>query len=83
MSNLKKTFFLLQPSLFFVACREGWYGDNCSQQCVGYCRDNTSCNHVTGQCERGCAAGWTGTLCDNGTEKMITKSSEKKTPEKS
>ncbi|XP_052695719.1 multiple epidermal growth factor-like domains protein 10 [Crassostrea angulata] len=48
-----------------LACDEGWYGDNCSQQCVGHCRDNTSCNHVTGQCERGCGAGWTGIFCDN------------------
>lgn len=46
--------------------RESWYGDNCHQQCIGHCRYNSTCNHVTGQCERGCAAGWTGTLCDRG-----------------
>lgn len=39
---------------------------NCSQQCTGHCRDNTPCNHVTGQCDGGCAAGWTGSQCDNG-----------------
>ncbi|XP_052693428.1 LOW QUALITY PROTEIN: teneurin-4-like [Crassostrea angulata] len=43
---------------------ESWYGDNCHHQCIGHCRYNSTCNHVTGQCERGCAAGWTGTLCD-------------------
>ncbi|XP_052717486.1 uncharacterized protein LOC128189775 isoform X1 [Crassostrea angulata] len=45
-------------------CREGWYGINCDQPCVGHCRDNATCNHVTGQCDRGCAARWTGKLCD-------------------
>lgn len=25
-----------------------------------------SCNHATGQCDEGCAAGWSGTLCDKG-----------------
>lgn len=52
---------------YFLACREGWYGDNCSQQCVGHCRDNTTCNHVTGKCDKGCEAGWTGIFGDNGT----------------
>lgn len=33
---------------------------NSSQQCVGHCRDGTTCSHVTGQCDRGCDAGWTG-----------------------
>ncbi|XP_011423742.2 uncharacterized protein [Magallana gigas] len=45
-------------------CREGWYGINCDQPCVGHCRDNATCNHVIGQCDRGCAARWTGKLCD-------------------
>uniref|UniRef100_A0A8W8NKE0 Scavenger receptor class F member 2 n=1 Tax=Magallana gigas TaxID=29159 RepID=A0A8W8NKE0_MAGGI len=33
--------------------------------------DSTKCNHVTGQCEKGCDTGWTGSLCtkecDGGT----------------
>eukprot|EP00105_Crassostrea_gigas_P039838 XP_019923986.1 PREDICTED: teneurin-3-like [Crassostrea gigas] len=45
-------------------CREGWYGVNCKQQCEGHCRYGTICNHVTGQCDRGCDAGWTGYMCD-------------------
>nr|XP_034319983.1 multiple epidermal growth factor-like domains protein 10 [Crassostrea gigas] len=53
-------------------CREGWYGMNCSQQCVGHCRDNDTCNHVTGGCDPGCDAAWTGYMCDkncdNGTD---------------
>lgn len=54
---------------FYVSlsdCKEGWYGVNCSQQCVGYCRDGSTCHHVTGQCNEGCAAGWTGSLCKKG-----------------
>lgn len=58
-------------SIIFLACRKGWYGVNCSQQCAGQCRDNTTCNHVTGHCERGCASGWTGIFCNRGTEKII------------
>lgn len=52
---------------FITECGEGWYGINCSLQCVGHCRDNTTCNHVTGQCDKGCAAGWTGLQCIKGS----------------
>ncbi|XP_078327570.1 uncharacterized protein LOC144623176 isoform X2 [Crassostrea virginica] len=45
-------------------CKDGWHGQNCTQQCFGHCRNNTFCNHVTGQCDEGCEAGWTGTFCD-------------------
>lgn len=30
------------------------------------CRDRSVCSHVTGQCDRGCDAGWTGLFCYNG-----------------
>uniref|UniRef100_K1RI85 Multiple epidermal growth factor-like domains 10 n=1 Tax=Magallana gigas TaxID=29159 RepID=K1RI85_MAGGI len=50
--------------VFIFACRKRWYGVNCSQQCSGHCRNNTPCHHVTGQCDRGCDAGWTGAFCD-------------------
>lgn len=54
--------------LFFciTACKEGWYGEDCRQPCGGHCREKINCNHVTGQCDAGCDAGWTGVLCDNG-----------------
>lgn len=39
---------------------------NCSQQCVGHCRDGSICNHMTGQCDRGCDTGWTGVMCNQG-----------------
>ncbi|XP_052693423.1 multiple epidermal growth factor-like domains protein 10 [Crassostrea angulata] len=45
-------------------CMEGWYGVNCSQKCLEQCRDNSTCNHVTGLCDKRCDAGWTGTLCE-------------------
>lgn len=54
-----------------IECREGWYGENCTQQCIGHCRDNTICNHVTGVCERGCSLGWTGTFCENGNFYLV------------
>lgn len=60
-------YFERKYSFFFISgCREGWHGVNCSQQCSGHCKDNTPCNHVTGQCERECAAGWTDLQCDKG-----------------
>lgn len=49
-----------------LECKEGWYGVNCSQKCVGHCRDGNSCSHVTGQCDVGCAPGWAGSLCHEG-----------------
>ncbi|XP_078330668.1 uncharacterized protein LOC144624644 [Crassostrea virginica] len=47
-----------------LECTAGWYGLDCKQECSGNCKDNTVCNHVTGQCDGGCAAGRRGTLCD-------------------
>lgn len=47
-----------------IGCSDGWYGVNCSQQCVEHCRDGTSCSQVNGHCDRGCDAGWTGFICE-------------------
>ena len=55
-----RNFFLIKE------CSKGWYGLDCKQQCSRHCKDNTTCNHVTGQCDGGCAAGWRGGLCDQG-----------------
>uniref|UniRef100_A0A8W8NVN9 protein-tyrosine-phosphatase n=1 Tax=Magallana gigas TaxID=29159 RepID=A0A8W8NVN9_MAGGI len=38
---------------------------NCDKR---HCRDGTTCNHVTGQCNRGCDAGWTGVMCEKGCD---------------
>lgn len=56
----------------FTECKEGLYGINCSQQCVGHCRAGATCNHVTGHCDKGCDDGWTGVMCYIGdTRDMI------------
>lgn len=49
-----------------VECGIGLYGEKCTQQCSGNCKDNETCNHVTGQCDNGCTTGWKGDMCDNG-----------------
>lgn len=49
-----------------IECREGLYGERCSQLCSGNCKDNETCNHVTGQCDKGCTTGWKGAMCDKG-----------------
>lgn len=52
-------------------CKEGWYGVNCKQQCERHCRDGATCNQVTGHCDRGCEAGWTGDMCDKGFTRIF------------
>lgn len=49
-----------------IACSHGWYGQDCEQRCIGYCKRNTFCNHMTGQCEQGCDVGWSGSFCNKG-----------------
>lgn len=44
--------------LYKIECSDGSYGDNCSHQCSGHCRNNIACNHETGQCNGGCSEGW-------------------------
>lgn len=55
-----------------IECSVGWHGVNCSQRCKGYCRDGTTCNHVTGQCDKSCDRGWTGVQCDEGIDDKCT-----------
>lgn len=49
-----------------TACSHGWYGQDYEQRCIGYCKRNTFCNNMTGQCEKGCDVGWSGSFCNNG-----------------
>lgn len=66
------SFIILKQTLFVkTECKVGWHGDNCSQKCLGNCRDGAPCNHVTGQCERGCDSGWTGSSCLKGNKKIF------------
>lgn len=58
---------LWSRALFYqIECKEGWFGQNCSQLCSRHCRDDAFCNHMTGQCEKGCDFGWTGYICEKG-----------------
>lgn len=57
----------VDASFCITECSKGWFGMNCTKQCVGQCRDGVTCNHVTGLCDRGCAAGWKGDWCNKGT----------------
>lgn len=57
--------------MLIIECTDGWYGLNCTGQCVGHCRDDSACNHMTGLCERGCDAGWTGNMRNKGS--VLTK----------
>lgn len=54
------------PFFCIKECEEGRYGVNCSQRCLGHCKEDASCNHVTGRCDGGCDTGWTGNLCERG-----------------
>lgn len=55
-----------------LECKEGWYGNNCTEQCTEHCKDGTTCNHVTGLCDEGCDAGWKGYMCDKGNASYVT-----------
>ncbi|XP_060603461.1 multiple epidermal growth factor-like domains protein 10 [Ruditapes philippinarum] len=47
---------------FCVSCTNGYFSHNCSKQC-SYCKNNTSCNIKTGQCEH-CSDGMYGSKCE-------------------
>lgn len=63
---LQQYFNLKIPCFCITECEDRWYGVNCTKQCIGHCRDNTPCNHVTGQCDKGCDTGWKGYMCEKG-----------------
>ncbi|VDI83389.1 Hypothetical predicted protein [Mytilus galloprovincialis] len=45
-----------------VACRSGYYGRGCIEQCSVTCI-NPRCSHITGECIGGCKSGWKGINC--------------------
>lgn len=66
-----KNFVYYEPlqrthSIFLTECSAGWYGLHCKQNCSERCINKDDCNHVTGHCHGGCAAGWRGDLCGRG-----------------
>lgn len=44
----------------WLECDEGYYGNDCLQQCQ--CMNGATCDHVTGMCY--CTTGWTGAMCE-------------------
>lgn len=48
-----------------LECIAGYYGEECGSIC-GYCRDNTTCHHVTGSCNEGCQSGYQEPNCTEG-----------------
>lgn len=57
---------LIKKIYLLIECMKGSFGVNCSEECVGYCRDNNLCNYVIGLCDNGCVFGWIGYMCDEG-----------------
>ncbi|XP_069126911.1 proto-oncogene tyrosine-protein kinase receptor Ret-like isoform X1 [Argopecten irradians] len=61
-------------------CAAGWKGSNCDKQCerfyygincvhsCGHCRDDATCDPVSGECMNGCVPGWTGQFCNTSCE---------------
>lgn len=52
------------------ACKTGTYGENCTDIC-GDCFGEDNCNHVTGICTKGCAAGYKGEHCKESMFKCL------------
>lgn len=59
-------YVFVKKAFVFKECAVERYGVECKGICSGHCASSTSCNHVTGLCDRGCAVGWEGSLCDKG-----------------
>ncbi|KAK6961406.1 multiple epidermal growth factor-like domains protein 10, partial [Biomphalaria glabrata] len=46
-----------------VACVQGFYYADCSEECHTNCRSNTTCHQVEGTCPDGCMTGYFGDKC--------------------
>lgn len=49
---------------WYLACKEGYFGTNCSRVCSPNCKLDT-CRHTDGSCTS-CTAGWRGYNCTTG-----------------
>lgn len=61
--KIKQFFFLIWVYFEPIACKEGYFGTNCSRECSPNCQPDT-CLHTDGSCR--CAPGWTGDNCTTG-----------------
>ena len=58
-----KNVLLKRKSFFLIECDDKSFGEECRKVC-GYCYDNASCDHVTGECPGDCKDGWLGKFCN-------------------
>lgn len=49
--------------LFSEECDDKSFGEECRKEC-GSCYDDTSCDHITGECPGECKDGWVGSFCN-------------------
>lgn len=64
--------FYLNFNNTFSECLFGYYGTDCREQCRGHCKNNKTCDHISGKCPDGCEDGYTGKLCNNCTKHVYS-----------
>lgn len=52
--------------LYSLECSHGMYGHNYLGNCIMTCKVPERCDRITGHCNDGCQAGWTGFWCEEG-----------------
>ena len=40
------------------------------KKCPGHCKNNVTCDYLTGLCNGGCAAGWNGSYCNKSNDRL-------------
>lgn len=55
----------------FLGCTQTQYGYHCPELCSPYYAVPRECDLVTGECIRGCQAGWKGPMCDQSMDVFI------------
>lgn len=55
---------IVSMDIFIPDCTNGYYGNDCINQCSGNCDAAGRCEKSTGQCEEGCIPGWRGIMCN-------------------
>ncbi|KAK7092657.1 hypothetical protein V1264_008370 [Littorina saxatilis] len=55
---------------YFSDCKQGLYGENCTNNCTCNLENVASCDTVNGTCT--CKAGWEGVNCDDDIDECVT-----------